>query len=182
MTDPIPSDSAKLREPLRMASSFSSQSMRTAAIGVLRKEAANALSAILDQLDDQAAEIEKWQRLALVAEEITDARISDLLEHDAQAKGMSFSDAAAVFLRKATRLQHERDVVTASRDDLNDERNRLAAKCDAAEARVAELEGLLIRIVGHSPAAMESMAGCALVRRADLEAGRAAVAKQRSRK
>lgn len=47
-----------------------------------------------------------------------------------------------------------------------------------AEARVAELEGLLRRIVGDAPAAMEAVAGWALVRRADLEAGRAALAKR----
>lgn len=49
---------------------------------------------------------------------------------------------------------------------------------DKAQARVAELEGLLRRIVGDAPAAMEAVAGCALVRRADLEAGRAAMAKR----
>lgn len=101
---------------------------------------------LLDQLAAQAAEIEKWQRMALVSEEITDARISDLLEHDAQAKGMSFSDAAAVFQRKATRLQRECDVIRASRDDLEDERHRLVFKCEQAVNRVGELEAEVERL------------------------------------
>lgn len=113
----------------------------------------NALPALLDQLDAQAAEIdllrrqteelEKWKGLALVAEEVTDARIADLLENDAKATGHSFSDAAAVFQRKATRLQRELDVIRASRDDLEDERHRLAVKAEGYQSRVAELEGLL---------------------------------------
>jgi len=98
------------------------------------------------QLAAQAAEIEKWKGLSLVAEEITDARISDLLEIDAQAKGHSFSDAAAVFQRKATRLQRECDVIRASRDDLEDERHRLAFKCEQAVNRVGELEAEVERL------------------------------------
>lgn len=60
MTDPTTAiDTTRLRELLRTASSFRSQSMRTAALGVLRKEAANAIPVLLDQLAAQAAEIER---------------------------------------------------------------------------------------------------------------------------
>lgn len=79
-------------------------------------------------------ELEQWKRLSLVADEITDARIADMLEQDAAATGHAFSDAAAVFMRKATRLQRECDVIRASRDDLEDERHRLSGKAAEREA------------------------------------------------
>lgn len=60
MTDPTTAiDTTRLRELLRVASNFRSQSMRTAALGVLRKEAAKALPALLDQIAAQAAEIKR---------------------------------------------------------------------------------------------------------------------------
>ena len=88
----------------------------------------NALPTLLDQLAAQAAEIErlrqqakdieKWQKLALVAEDVTNDRIANLLENDTMAKGHSFSDVAAVFMRKANRLQRELNAAEVRMADL----------------------------------------------------------------
>lgn len=113
MTDPItPATIARLRELLRVASNFSSQSMRTAALGVLRNEAAKALPALLDQLASQAAEIERVR--AEKAESIATARLDllvDCLEHiglrDERGLwdgGLSTAEELIEHLEKAGRL------------------------------------------------------------------------------
>lgn len=171
MTDPTTAiDTTRLRELLRTASSFRSQSMRTAALGVLRKEAARNLPALLDQLTAQAEIADKlnreiddiqdqWKaernatkaRLAAQAAEIERVR-------EERDEARRFGEEAA---RRYNALLVEKRRVTCvycghqypdgtpeAQDAALTEHIRTCEKhpMRAADARVAELKGLLREI------------------------------------
>lgn len=142
MSDLItPDEIARLRERLRVASDFRGQSMRTAAIGVLRKEAAKALPALLDQIAAQAAEIER-------------VRAEKAEQH---SLFLDASKNCADWRRKAYVLEWEIERLRAELANANNDAQYCRDTLDTAlrsresykglligaEARVAELEGLL---------------------------------------
>lgn len=83
---------------------------------------------------------EKAERMMLIQQEIDNTKLADMLERDSLAIGHQWTDAAAVFMRKAKWMERERDAAETERDNLADLVEKRTEERDSALARAEKAE------------------------------------------
>jgi signal transduction protein with GAF and PtsI domain len=114
-----------------------------------------AIPAIAAALAAERERAEKWERITLVAEERANVQVADMLAADGKAIGHQWTDAAAVFMRKAKWMERERDAAENERDNQAGLVMKALADRDDLARKLAEAER------GTEQAVHELHAACA---------------------